>query len=58
MEKTRQLYFNISDEEWDLQEEDIAILLAMHANKRAMHGGSSMQKLQNQKLGTRGFTFF
>jgi hypothetical protein len=33
--------YSSSDDEWDLEEEeDIAMILALHANKRSKHGGS------------------
>jgi hypothetical protein len=36
----------------DLEEEDIAMLLALHANKRSKHGGSvfGRQKLQRERI--------
>ena len=35
------LSYDSSDEEFDLQEEeDLAMILAMHINKRLKHGGS------------------
>jgi hypothetical protein len=40
------------DDEWDIQEEDIAILLSLHANKRPKHGGSvfGRQKLWRERI--------
>jgi hypothetical protein len=45
--------YSSSDDEWDLeQEEDIAMLLAFHTNKRTKHGGSvfGRQKLRRERI--------
>ena len=41
-----------SDEEFDLQEEDLAMVLAMHINKKPKHGGSvfGRQKLWRERI--------
>jgi hypothetical protein len=41
------------DDEWDLsEEEDIAMILSLHANKRKKHGGSifSRQTLRRERI--------
>jgi hypothetical protein len=46
-------YNSSSDDEWDLsEEEDIAMILALHANKRPKHGGSvfGWQKLSRERI--------
>ena len=45
--------YDSSDEEFDIQEEeDIAMLLAIHANKKPKHGGSvfGRQKLRRERI--------
>jgi hypothetical protein len=32
--------YSFSDEEFDMEDEDIAMILSMHKNKRPKHGGS------------------
>ena len=41
-----------SDEEFDLQEEDVAMILPMHVNKKPKHGGSvfGRQKLSREMI--------
>jgi hypothetical protein len=46
-------YDSSSDDEWDLsEEEEIAMILALRANKRPKHGGSVFrwQKLRRERI--------
>ena len=35
------LSYDSSEEEFDIEEEDLAMILAMHINKKLKHGGSA-----------------
>ena len=45
------LSYDSSDEEFDIQEEDLTMILAMHVNKKLKHGGSVFGR---QKCGGKG----